>query len=86
MTETLVLPKKLSEADYLSGEEDGLVKHEYVDGVLYAMSGASIPHNELAGELYYILRNHPPRDAGHMQWMPRSGPKRTRRQCFIIQT
>ncbi len=34
--------------DYLAGENDGLVRHEYVDGYIYAMTGASATHNLIA--------------------------------------
>lgn len=35
----------LSPADYLAMEEASTIKHEYVDGQIYAMSGASRAHN-----------------------------------------
>lgn len=31
----------ISVDDYLDGEQDGQVRHEYVDGEVYAMVGAS---------------------------------------------
>ena len=34
--------------DYLAGEEESPVKHEYVDGVAYAMAGATNAHNIIA--------------------------------------
>lgn len=37
--------------------QDGL-KHEYVNGQIYAMVGASRSHNRLAGSLYFSLRQH----------------------------
>lgn len=37
-----------SPEDYLRLEETGEVKHEYVDGEIYAMSGASRRHNMIA--------------------------------------
>ena len=48
----------ITEADYLAGEQDGQQKHEYIDGQVYAMSGASANHNRLAGNLYGELRQH----------------------------
>jgi len=34
--------------DYLLGEENSPVKHEYVDGAVFAMAGATAEHNEIA--------------------------------------
>lgn len=48
----------VSAEDYLRGEPSSEVRHEYVAGVLDAMSGASEEHNELAGNLYTALRSH----------------------------
>lgn len=44
--------------DYLEGEKDSPVRHEYIDGVVYAMAGASDRHNRIAGNLYNRLDNH----------------------------
>lgn len=46
----------LSEQDYLEAEKHRDVRHEYVDGVVYAMAGASKQHNIIAGNLYAHLR------------------------------
>ncbi|MDO9227181.1 MAG: Uma2 family endonuclease [Pseudomonadota bacterium] len=43
--------------EYLRLEETGEIKHEYVDGEIYAMSGASRRHNMIAGSVYLRLRN-----------------------------
>lgn len=45
----------LSAAEYLAGEKESLVRHEYVDGQVYAMAGASDRHNRIAGNLYSRL-------------------------------
>jgi Uma2 family endonuclease len=46
--------------DYLDGERSSEVRHEYVDGRVYAMAGASDDHNRivlnLSGELRSALR------------------------------
>jgi len=44
------LPQKhpISVADYLSGELTSDQKHEFVDGTVYAMAGASARHNRIA--------------------------------------
>lgn len=44
--------------DYLAGEELSPIKHEYIDGEVYAMAGASDPHVTIAGNLFALLRNH----------------------------
>ena len=38
----------VSLADYLEGERDGAVRHEYVGGHVYAMAAASDRHNRIA--------------------------------------
>jgi Uma2 family endonuclease len=38
----------ISTADYLSGELISPIKHEFVDGIVYAMSGATANHNRIA--------------------------------------
>ncbi len=55
------LPKlktKLSVEDYLEGEEISPVKHEYVEGEIYAMAGSSDTHNMIAGDIYAALLIH----------------------------
>lgn len=49
---------KISEQDYLDGELHSDIKHEYIDGDVFAMSGASANHNMLAGNVFGELRNH----------------------------
>jgi len=44
-------PKRLTAVEYLVSEECSEVKHEYVDGEVYAMTGASRRHNLLAGSI-----------------------------------
>jgi Uma2 family endonuclease len=38
----------ISIEDYLAYEKDGQIRHEYVDGYIYAMTGASATHNRIA--------------------------------------
>ncbi len=55
------LPKlktKLSVEDYLEGEKISPIKHEYVEGEVYAMAGASDTHNMIAGDIYAALLVH----------------------------
>lgn len=45
----------LSARDYLAFEKDSEIKHEYINGELYAMAGASARHNQIAGNLFALL-------------------------------
>lgn len=57
----IALPQKkqvLSEEDYLAGEEGSDVRHEYLAGEVYAMSGASARHNIICGNLFAALHHH----------------------------
>lgn len=44
--------------EYLQMEEKSLIKHEYIDGEIYAMAGASDAHVTIAGNLFALLRSH----------------------------
>jgi Uma2 family endonuclease len=48
----------ISEQDYLAGEQNSDVKHEYIDGQIYAMSGAHANHNRLSATLMREIGNH----------------------------
>lgn len=48
----------VSPEDYLEGEKISPIKHEYRQGEIYAMAGASDAHNIIAGNLLALLRNH----------------------------
>ena len=48
----------ISEEDYLEGEKTSDIKYEYIDGYVYAMSGASNNHNLIAGNVFLALANH----------------------------
>lgn len=48
----------LTPEEYLEAEANSLAKHEYCDGEIYAMAGASDPHVTIAGNLFAILRSH----------------------------
>ena len=45
-------------AEYLDWEEQQEFRHEYVDGEVYAMTGGTINHSEIAMNFGAILRNH----------------------------
>lgn len=42
--------------EYLEAENASEEKHEYYKGEIFAMAGAKLPHNIVAGNLYYQLR------------------------------
>lgn len=48
----------LSEEQYLEHELHAEVKHEYIDGQIYAMAGAHANHNRLAATLVRKIGNH----------------------------
>ena len=47
--------KYISEEEYLEMEEVSPVKHEYFDGEVFQMAGASYEHNVAAGNIYASL-------------------------------
>ena len=53
----------VTEAEYLAQERDSLVKHEYYNGEIFAMSGGTEPHNLIAvnvcATLHSQLRRRP---------------------------
>jgi Uma2 family endonuclease len=48
----------ITAAEYLEGELKSEVRHEFVDGRIYAMSGASLRHNEICLDTAFLLRDH----------------------------
>ncbi len=46
---------RLGVEDYLAGERDGEVRHDYVGGEVYAMTGASDRHGLIAGAIHALL-------------------------------
>lgn len=55
------LPKlktKLSVEDYLEGEKTSQIRHEYVDGEVYQMAGASDRHHRISANIFISLDNH----------------------------
>lgn len=52
----------ISPEEFIEGERASEIRHEYVDGYVYAMAGASDDHNRIAGnifaELCNLLRGH----------------------------
>ena len=48
----------ISPKDYLEGEKTSPIRHEYLGGEIYAMSGGSEEHNRIAGNIYASLLAH----------------------------
>ncbi|MGZ8159204.1 MAG: Uma2 family endonuclease [Methylobacter sp.] len=48
----------ISPEDYLKGEPLSEVKHELIDGHVYAMAGASANHERISGNIYRRFGNH----------------------------
>ena len=48
----------ISPEEYLEGEKVSQIKHEYIDGEVYAMAGASDAHVTITGNLFSLLRSH----------------------------
>jgi len=48
----------ISIEDYLAAEGAQSIRHEYVDGAVYAMAGASMNHNRITSNLVRLLGNH----------------------------
>ncbi len=52
MSAIAIQHKFVSVDQYLTGEVNSAVKHEYVGGAVYAMAGAQNIHNSIAGNLF----------------------------------
>ncbi|NEP89246.1 MAG: Uma2 family endonuclease [Okeania sp. SIO2C2] len=50
--------QKMSPEEYLEWEAKQEFRHEYVDGEVLAMTGGSLPHNDIALNFYTALRPH----------------------------
>ncbi|MEB3229720.1 MAG: Uma2 family endonuclease [Leptolyngbyaceae bacterium] len=48
----------MSPQDYLNWEATQSEKYFYVDGEVFAMTGGTIPHNLIAGNLFALLKAH----------------------------
>ncbi len=48
----------ITAAEYLEGERSSEIRHEFVDGRIYAMSGASLRHNEICLDTATLIKNH----------------------------
>lgn len=48
----------MTEEEYLAQEKQASVKHEYIDGQVYAMAGAKASHNRIVGNFYRKVGNY----------------------------
>jgi len=51
-------PRKMTIEEYLSWEFQQDIRYEYVNGEIIAMTGGTIPHNDIALNFYTALRPH----------------------------
>jgi Uma2 family endonuclease len=51
-------PQKMTVEEYLEWELQQDVRYEYVNGEVFAMTGGTIPHNDIALNFYTALRPH----------------------------
>jgi Uma2 family endonuclease len=49
---------RLTPEEYFAWEEQQLERHEYIHGEIYAMSGGSVNHSEIASKFNRLLGNH----------------------------
>lgn len=55
MTGEAATRQEMTYAEYLAFEEASEEKHEWVDGVVYAMSGGTLAHNQLSAQMIVEL-------------------------------
>ncbi len=48
----------ISVKEYLEGEKISHIKHEYINGQVVAMAGASLKHNIISANIFALLWNH----------------------------
>lgn len=56
MSDLVPRDRRLSVDEYLQREERAGVRHEYVAGFVYAMTGATVRHTRIIGNIYSWLR------------------------------
>ncbi len=50
--------QKFTPEEYFAWEEQQLERHEYINGEVYAMSGGTINHGDIAGNFLSLLKAH----------------------------
>lgn len=56
-TTTQALPKQYTAAEYLAQEETSEERHEYHDGAIIPMTGGSLIHNRIIGNIFAWLKS-----------------------------
>lgn len=51
-------PQKMTVEEYIEWEAKQEIRHEYVNGEVFAMTGGTIPHNDIALNFYTALHPH----------------------------
>jgi Uma2 family endonuclease len=51
-------PQKFTPEEYLDWEEQQSIKHEYLGGQVYAMTGGTVNHGQIAANFIFLLANH----------------------------
>ena len=51
-------PQKMTPQEYFDWEEKQPIKYEYMNGRVFAMTGGTLPHNDIAVNLTAALKNH----------------------------
>lgn len=54
----VIQKRNISETEYLELEENSSIKHEYINGEMWAMAGASLAHNILTSSVSRHFGNH----------------------------
>jgi Uma2 family endonuclease len=49
---------RLTPEEYFEWEEQQQVRHEYIDGEVYAMTGGTLNHSEIASNFNFLLKSH----------------------------
>ncbi len=55
MADTALSIPRMSAKEYLERERDAAYKHEFVNGIVYAMAGASRRHNDISLDIFRAL-------------------------------
>jgi Uma2 family endonuclease len=49
---------RFTPAEYFAWEEQQQVRHEYIDGEVYVMTGGTVNHSQIASNFNRLLGNH----------------------------
>jgi Uma2 family endonuclease len=57
----------ISEFEYLEGEKISEIRHEYIDGEVFAMAGSSVQHNRIAMNIANFIYNEADAKGGNCE-------------------